>query len=321
MAYPLYGKGGTLMTKRRKAETAAVGLFAVGFSLLLFFFPAVGAESVSRSLSLCARSIVPSLFLFAALSQILVKSGLFSRLGAFARPLGLSPGGFAVALVGIFCGFPTGAAAAATLCESGELSRKEAAEILPICGNAGMAFVVGTVGESFWGDRTFGVRLFLWQTGLSLVLLLLGAPARRRARSVSPEPPKKAEKPVAVLVSSVAAAGGAMVTVASFLLFFGAVADYLLFFLRPVLPQTFSPVICSLLELGRGCAEFAAIRGENPLPAAVGAAWSVGFSGLSVVFQNLDRAGAAAPPFFSYLWKRAAFGFLLAFFVFLCEIA
>ncbi len=308
------------MTKRRKAETAAVGLFAVGFSLLLFFFPAVGAESVSRSLSLCARSVVPSLFLFAALSQILVKSGLFSRLGAFARPLGLSPGGLSVVLIGLLCGFPMGAAAAGTLCRDGALSRKEAVCVLPICGNAGMAFVVGTVGTSFWEDRAFGVRLFLLQTALSLAWLLLGAPRRRRSLTLLGESAKKPESPVALIVSAVASAGGAMVTVASFLLFFGAVADYLLLFLHPVLPQTFSPVICSLLELGRGCAEFAAFRESIPRFGKVGTAWSVGFSGLSVVFQNLDRAGEARPPFFSFLAKRAVFGLALAFSVFLFEI-
>ncbi|MBQ0009528.1 MAG: hypothetical protein KBS76_00285, partial [Ruminococcus sp.] len=126
--------------------------------------------------------------------------------------------------------------------------------------------------------------------------------------------------PISLLGASVSAAGGAVVTVASFLLFFGAAADYLLFFSQPFLPTALRPVICSLLELGRGCAEFAACRNGAPLFGMLGTAWSVGFSGLSVIFQNLDRAGTARPSFFAFLIKRAMFGLVMAFLLFLSEI-
>ena len=165
-----------------------------GFSSLLFllaviwltvysvFAPERTMETVRHALLVFAHSILPSLALFSVCSKLLVKTGVADRvsalpLKAFLNTAGLSPCGFSAFLIGSFAGFPTGAAMLAEFCERGEISKKEAASVLPFCNQAGAAFLIGTVGASLFSDTKKGVIFFLAQsaaawTGLATTCLI-----------------------------------------------------------------------------------------------------------------------------------------------------
>lgn len=297
------------MTKRRIFLRSATILFCVFMLLCAVVFPAEAAESIMSSLSLAVRRVVPSLFVFSALAALFARIGLFTRAGRLGRLFGLSPACTAVALCGLLCGFPTSAVCAHALWESGEADAGEMRAVLPFCSNAGMAFVVGAVGNGMLGSRRAGYMLFLMQTILSIVFILLFC----RSKSAAAMLPARAKKESLshALVASVSAAGGAMLAVCAFIAFFGAAAD-MICLVFPSVPPLLRAVICSFFEISRGCAEFSGAAELSPLLRYVGVAFALGFSGVSVVCQISERAGEISLSILPYLAKKLIFGLAMA---------
>lgn len=297
------------MTKRRIFLRSAAILFCVFMLLCAVVFPAEAAESIMSSLSLAVRRVVPSLFVFSALAALFARIGLFTRAGRLGRLFGLSPACTAVALCGLLCGFPTSAVCAHALWESGEADAGEMRAVLPFCSNAGMAFVVGAVGNGMLGSRRAGYMLFLMQTILSIVFILLFC----RSKSAAAMLPARAKKESLshALVASVSAAGGAMLAVCAFIAFFGAAAD-MICLVFPSVPPLLRAVICSFFEISRGCAEFSGAAELSPLLRYVGVAFALGFSGVSVACQISERAGEISLSILPYLAKKLIFGLAMA---------
>lgn len=297
------------MTKRRIFLRSATILFCVFMLLCAVVFPAEAAESIMSSLSLAVRRVVPSLFVFSALAALFARIGLFTRAGRLGRLFGLSPACTAVALCGLLCGFPTSAVCAHALWESGEADAGEMRAVLPFCSNAGMAFVVGAVGGGMLGSRRAGYMLFLMQTVLSIVFILLFC----RSKSVAAMLPVRAKKESLshALVASVSAAGGAMLAVCAFIAFFGAAAD-MICLVFPSVPPLLRAVICSFFEISRGCAEFSGAAELSPLLRYVGVAFALGFSGVSVACQISERTGEISLSILPYLAKKLIFGLAMA---------
>lgn len=297
------------MTKRRIFLRSATILFCVFMLLCAVVFPAEAAESIMSSLSLAVRRVVPSLFAFSALAALFARIGLFTRAGRLGRLFGLSPACTAVALCGLLCGFPTSAVCAHALLESGEADAGEMRAVLPFCSNAGMAFVVGAVGGGMLGSRRAGYMLFLMQTVLSIVFILLFC----RSKSTAAMLPVRAKKESLshALVASVSAAGGAMLAVCAFIAFFGAAAD-MICLVFPSVPPLLRAVICSFFEISRGCAEFSGAAELSPLLRYVGVAFALGFSGVSVACQISERAGEISLSILPYLAKKLIFGLAMA---------
>lgn len=297
------------MTKRRIFLRSATILFCVFMLLCAVVFPAEAAESIMSSLSLAVRRVVPSLFVFSALAALFARIGLFTRAGRLGRLFGLSPACTAVALCGLLCGFPTSAVCAHALWESGEADAGEMRAVLPFCSNAGMAFVVGAVGNGMLGSRRAGYMLFLMQTVLSIVFILLFC----RSKSAAAVLPVRAKKESLshALVASVSAAGGAMLAVCAFIAFFGAAAD-MICLVFPSVPPLLRAVICSFFEISRGCAEFSGAAELSPLLRYVGVAFALGFSGVSVACQISERAGEISLSVLPYLAKKLIFGLAMA---------
>ena len=297
------------MTKRRIFLRSATILFCVFMLLCAVVFPAEAAESIMSSLSLAVRRVVPSLFVFSALAALFARIGLFTRAGRLGRLFGLSPACTAVALCGLLCGFPTSAVCAHALWESGEADAGEMRAVLPFCSNAGMAFVVGAIGNGMLGSRRAGYMLFLMQTVLSIVFILLFC----RSKSTAAMLPVRAKKESLshALVASVSAAGGAMLAVCAFIAFFGAAAD-MICLVFPSVPPLLRAVICSFFEISRGCAEFSGAAELSPLLRYIGVAFALGFSGVSVACQISERAGEISLSILPYLAKKLIFGLAMA---------
>ena len=122
----------------------------LGLCVLLVWFlaDAVGVRaSVGEALSLCARSVVPSLFPFMVVSSLLLSLG-FGELAApwlagLMEPLFRVPGaGSAALLLGLVGGYPIGAKTAADLYRGGLASREEAERLLAFCNNSNPVFLI-----------------------------------------------------------------------------------------------------------------------------------------------------------------------------------
>lgn len=140
--------------------------------LLLLLFPDIAKSGASDGLFLWYNSIVPILFPFIILSNMMVTTGSFSW---FLQPFFLLQKKFPsfhpwycyALILGFFCGYPMGAKAVADLIDQGKLSISEGNSLLPIVNQASPMFLAGYV----------GVHIFKRSLPLSRILFFIYCPA------------------------------------------------------------------------------------------------------------------------------------------------
>ena len=126
---------------------SSVILFAAG---ILIFQRDVGNE-VRNSLSICAFSVIPSLFPFLVLSKLTTNLRFFEKLELFSRKImfplfSLGHNCTPALILGITGGYPVGAMTAASLYRDGLCTKKEAERLLVFSNNCGPAFIIATIG-------------------------------------------------------------------------------------------------------------------------------------------------------------------------------
>lgn len=292
--------------KMKKALPAAAVL---AVAALLLLRPQEAAAAVRDGLTLCARTVIPSLFPFFVVISLLLQLGLAEALqgvcGAVMGPLFHLRGVCALPLLaGLLGGYPSGAGAAAGLYEQGSISRQEAELLLGFCDNCGPAFLLGYIGAGVLGNAGAGALLFLIH---AFSALLTGAILCRLCRDRGSVPSqgrrqvRTASFPQA-LTASVSGALQSMLNICAFVVLFRVLA---------ALPPVSLPFpVLGALEMVSAAAALPAGRAAFPSAAAV-----VGWGGLSVHCQAMSIAAPAGLSFRRH-WMgkalQAALSFLLA---------
>ncbi len=300
-------------TRKKKAELPRLGtlclLFLLIFSFALLLRRAdVAVSSMRDGLSLCARAIVPSLFPFMVLSELLVKSGAGEWLiSPIARPLknllGLSPVGCCAVVLGLVCGFPVGVRCAILGYEKGTVSRSECERILACSTIPSSAFLIGTVGTALWQNAKFGMLLYLC-TVLSALLsgIFLYAIEKREHKEKSIQaalPPFKIYFEANMLPSAIKNATRSTLLICAYVVFFSTLTGAIGLILgRFGANQTTHAILSSLLELSGGVSAASMLSNRHLAFALTGAA--VGWSGLSVHCQMLSLCEGHALSMRSY---------------------
>ena len=264
-------------------------LCALGYALLLAARPQEAAGAVAQALDLCLTRVIPSLFPFLAVTNLLLRLGMASWLqGLFApilRPLTGLPGVCAApVLMGLLGGYPAGARAAAGLWEDGLITRREAELLLGFCNNCGCAFLYAYVGAGMLQSPRAG----LWLIAVHALSALLAGVflcrlERDRGRAPLPcalpaEPPSLS----AALSASVRGAAASMASICAFVVLFRTLAD--------LLPAGLPPWALGGLELVSGTSALAP-GAAGFVSAAVITAWG----GLCVHCQTLSVIGDLSP--------------------------
>lgn len=264
---------------------AAVCVFAVVFS---FIEPERTARATLAALSLCAKKVVPGVFIFMFSARVLALFGApraFSKLtgGVFERFFGVSAGGAAVIFLGLLAGYPSGAAVASELMRGGSLEKQECARILPFATAASPAFLLAAVG-SLLGVR-FGAVMLVSQALSALILLLLTR-GRGGVKAPAPQNPEPV-RPLAAFTGALKSSGAAALNICSFVTFFYVFSDMLL----ALLPAEgiFAALFSGALEISCGFSRLASCGGGALRYFCGGAI--LGFGGFSVLLQSADAAG------------------------------
>lgn len=283
------------------------------FVLALLILPDRFSAAVSEGVSLCLRSVVPSLFLFLCAAGLIRELRLFGRLtrrtGALLRPLHLPPTVMPCLLLGAVCGFPVGAKEICAARQERSLTAKQASYALSLCSGASPAFLGAFVGERLFGSA--GLGLLIW--GISLLCsLLVNALICRHA--LTGEPTKGQFSPMTALpplfpalLSAIRGAARTLFSVCALIVFFSSVSSVLAGLL-PYLSDHLSALLFGLIEMTGGIALLAA---PSPLAAALCAGLTT-FGGLSITAQTMLFAKSAGLSLRPYLWGRALSALLAA---------
>ena len=133
------------------------------------------SESIRASIALCTQTIIPSLFPYFILSELIISSNIGNLIcKTIGKPcsmiFGISEISFYPIAIGALCGFPIGAKLTASLFDKGYITKKEAERTLCLCNNPSPTFLINVVGISLYSNKKLGVTLWLITLSTTLII-------------------------------------------------------------------------------------------------------------------------------------------------------
>ncbi len=310
---------------RGKARRLSLGEFSFGwfclFCLVLILKNTqIAMEYIHQGLRLCAKTVIPSLFPFMVISEILVSSGIGA---AILRPLSsvlrrvfrLPCVGCCAVILGMLCGFPVGARCAVSALSSGELTREEAERVLLFSTNPSSAFLINAVGVSLFGNRTFGILLYFSILLSQFIIgILFSHPAKEKGTeranavdSINDIPKKRSVG--RLFTDAVTASLSAILLVCAYVVFFSALGGTVNLALEHFhAPALLKASVFGFLELSSGVSAASAL--PNTVASALLCAFASGWGGISVHCQLLSVCSGSGVRLRSYLLAKLTQGFL-----------
>ena len=248
---------------------------------MLIFYTEQVTKGANLSLEICATSVIPALFPFFVVSGILVNTGISHLIGEIFTPVSkllfkTSGTGAFCFVMGLLCGYPTGAKVIADMYKSGTLSKKESERLLAFCNNSGPLFVIGTVGISMLGNKKIGIVLYVIHaisalfTGVMLSLFNKKASTQILNKIVAVNLGRAITKSIEDAVKSI-------LLVCGYVVFFGSVISVVETFLK-------SPFLLSLIEVTTGAKMITSSGVEEKMMLSL-LSGSMAFGGICVFLQ------------------------------------
>lgn len=272
------------------------GFFAIFCLFLILRNPDTAIEYMSAGLRLCARTVIPSLFPFMVLSELIVSGGISKLLlrpvsAPLCRLFRLPPDGCCAALLGMLCGFPVGAKSAMSAYDRGSLTREEAERVLCFSNNPSSAFLINAVGVSLHGNRRFGSALLATVLSCAVLtgILLAHLPGTRTPGSTASDPSHRPSprSGAAFFTDAIRSSVTGMLTVCAYVIFFSALCGTLTLLTDAChLPAFAKAAVFCLFELSGGSGAAASLIPQ--IASALLTAFAVGWSGISVHCQVLS---------------------------------
>lgn len=295
-----------------RLKKIVITLISVLAFLAVFIFSNQIRQGILKGLTLCFQSVIPSLFLFTALSLFIAYSGVAKALGRLISPvtrllLGLEGSTATTFLLSAVSGYPVGAKLVNDLYVRGEISHEKALKMLTFCVNAGPSFIILAVGKATLNSVSDGQRLLLAHITATLVLAasIRFLPDRFFLKSHQKEKNTVQESKLSLTVSdafvmSVSEAGKTIINICTFVVFFSAIEGLVLSFGSEIMNE-----VSRLLEVTVGVQSLS----RKSLSKV---SFLLGFGGISVIFQVMAAANKIKPDFKLILVSRVAHGLLSA---------
>lgn len=302
----------------------------------MFVYPQEVVTSAANGFSLWVNFILPALFPFFIITDLLMKQGLIDFLGTllepFMRPIFRLPGKASFILAMIHTtGIPIGAILTCKLRKSGEISRIEGERLLAFTSNPSPGFMLGAVASGMLGNPALGIII---AGSVYSANLMVGLIFRFYGAKSQPDPGKKRsswrhsyyelkcyqknKKPVGeLLADAVRESTATIILVGGYIMFFSVITHLLVVFgistklagLIHVLsagvisPQGGDAIIQGIMETTLGCK--AVVQGFSSLSAQVGViCFMLGWGGLSVFAQVLSFTSSTDLRFFPFFIGR-----------------
>lgn len=304
---------------------------SISLCILLFLFllyPQYTTEGARYGLLLWYNSVVPALFPFMVLSNLIVHAGgLFSLMMPVYKILHpffpVSPAGCYVLLTGLLCGCPMGAKTCSDFVSDGTLTREEARFLLAVCSHPSLMFILGYV-YPFYSEYIASWQLLLC-VYLPIIILAFMAKIVYRVPSaatgisnlaaMAPNTKSPVSSPSAD--ESILSAVEILCKIGGYLMLF----SIMILFIRNTewIPDPIRLTLIGSMEMTTAVRELASsLKFPYAFPASMAALNFCGFSGLFQIRSVLNekKTGLSVRPCF--FWKLAHAALSAACAVFLC---
>ncbi len=298
-------------------NTALFGALSLLVFFLMLNFSDIAIEYMKKGLQLCAKTVIPSLFPFMVISELIVGSGVGIRLTRIlAKPMrcifGVSEAGASAFMLGAVCGFPLGAKTAVSMYDKGVISKQEITRLMTFCNNPGSAFIISAVGVSLFGSQAVGILIYVC---VILSALLIGAMGNLFFKKLPDVSPSRCEicnsVEIGTFTSAIQSSASSMLTVCAYVAFFSSFVGCIgAIFSRLGLPKYITANVFGLFELSSGVGM--AAESANRFFAIVLCSAFAGWSGISVHCQIMAICAGRGISFKPYFIAKAAQAILCA---------
>ena len=214
-----------LISERKRITDILPSLLVVLCGIILFAFPAYASAGAKQGTELCLNVVVPSLFPFFVLSNLICRSRVSLLLGRIFSPLmkffSLPSSCGGVFLLGLLSGFPVGAEGSVSLVSEDRCSKGQAERLLALSNNSSPAFIISAAGAGLFGSVSIGWTMFFCQLISIFIAGFLTSRLYREKGTVFSSVQERSIRPFPlVFTESVVDAFFSVMKVCSFVIFF-----------------------------------------------------------------------------------------------------
>lgn len=276
-------------TAKRNTMGAIIGVSAtlMLMAALLLTSDSV-ADAARNGLLLCGKTLIPAIFPFLVLNGILMRLRFPEWIGQWlGKPLGkcfgIHSSCVAAILVGLFSGFPSGAASAYRIREKGLCQDRDMNRAVRLSSIAAPGFLIAGVGSGMLDSPRLGLALWLLQLAAVFSVgigeaLLFGRTTRHELFA----PPAHSQNMMRIIAEALREAADAMIAICGAVLFFSILIGLVTLFPFPPIVICF---LAGLLEITSGITLCASLL--PPTSAFIMIAGAIGWSGFSVHAQTI----------------------------------
>lgn len=282
-------------------------LITLSGMILVISFPQISSNCAWKSLELCFKTVIPSLFPFFVFSSVFVEMGyadyISEKISKYTDYVFKIRGSCVCSVIlGLVSGFPVGARTSVLLYKEGRCTKTEAERTLSFCNNAGPSFIVGVVGAGIWKNAKTGIMLLFSQILSALITgVIMGRLWKGEGNKYVIEKKVKNQNKsfLSAFVSAVKTSGVGMIHICSFIVFFSVIIGLLIEvgfihhiarFLNLIIPccsvSDFENILAGIVEMTTGINMIGSVSPVLKNLVITGAL--IGWAGLSVHFQVLS---------------------------------
>lgn len=282
------------------------GILSAAAMLVIILDTKTALTGAEEGISLCLRTVIPSLYPFFIFSS-LVSISFAGRSTGVLRPLcrvcGIPDGAESLMLLGFVGGYPVGARSVYQAYQNGILNRNDAERMLGFCNNAGPAFLFGMVASLFSSPLVPWVLLAIQiLTAVLVAILLPNKSSAHFCAQIQRQPNLSA-----VIEQSIKT----MAVVCGWVILFRIIVSFIQRWFLWLLTPVAQVAMIGLLELSNGCYALQSIPCEGTRFLLSALFLSLG--GLCVTLQTMSIVGdLGLKPYISGKILQGIISFILA---------
>lgn len=310
-------------------------IFCFFITILIILFVSNIDSSINAAidgLKLCFKAIIPTIFSFSLICNLLIcYDGIstYSKLVGplICKPLKLPPNCSFPIVGSILCGNPLGAKFSTNLYESGGIKKNDYIRLINIASNTGPIFLIGSVGASLLGDAKYGYFLLI-SNYLSIFFIAIITIKKSSAHNYNVQKTsfKKVNFSIA-LDKSIKDALNTTLSVCAYVIAFSVIISILknINFLKDIffnienlfnIPKNMLyGTFLGSIELTNGCNIIASSSMSIHFKLSI-ISFLASFSGISIIAQTFSFIGKHNIPFIRYIFLKliqGIFSFILTF--------
>ncbi len=273
----------TIITKLKNLATGII-IFIV---LFLFFTNAkYVSDSIISTMKFCLFSLIPALFPYMVIASLIsnyspINTGFVALFQPFKKILGVCKKCTSPIILGNLCGFVTGPK---LICEAFDKNddKNGFTKSVILSSNAGIGFVISYVGIIIWDSIFFGVFLYFIQLFSSFFISKIMFIKNKSSQTENLIQQKKKNFFTSFSIS-LSSSANAIIIICSFTIIFSVIISLIYKTININENSVLGIFISSFLEISQGLSS--SLKSESLIACAFFTGFSVGFSGLCVIFQ------------------------------------